>query len=107
MVTTEGVSVDLAKIEAILNWPRLTCVIEVRSFLVIVGYYIGFVEEFSKLVVSITKLLRKSNQFELSDECEASFQEFKKILALALVLALPTGSEGFVIYSDASKKGLG
>jgi len=28
-------------------------------------------------------------------------------LASALILAIPEGSEGFVIYSDASKKGLG
>ncbi|TYK07495.1 pol protein [Cucumis melo var. makuwa] len=52
----EGVSIDLAKIEAITSWPRSSTVSEIRSF---------------------------------------------------LGLAVPDGSGSFVIYSDASKKGLG
>ena len=45
-MTKEGVSVDPAKVEPILNWPRLTYVTKVRSFLVMVGYYRRFVERF-------------------------------------------------------------
>ena len=36
-----------------------------------------------------------------------SFQELKKKLVSTPVLTLPSGTEGFVIYSDASKNGLG
>jgi len=42
-----------------------------------------------------------------SEECEKSFQELKKRLITALVLTLSSGTEGFVVYSDASGKGLG
>ena len=55
----------------------------------------------------ISWLLQKSNKFEWSDEYEASFQELKETLVSTLVLKLPEGNEGFVIYSDASAKGLG
>jgi hypothetical protein len=41
------------------------------------------------------------------DECEQCFQELKRRLVTALVLALPTKSGNFVVYSEASKKGLG
>jgi hypothetical protein len=41
------------------------------------------------------------------EECEKSFQELKRRLTTALVLTLPLGTEGFVVYSDASGKGLG
>jgi hypothetical protein len=41
------------------------------------------------------------------DECEQCFQELKRRLVITLVLALPTESGNFVVYSDASKKGLG
>jgi hypothetical protein len=42
-----------------------------------------------------------------SNKCEESFQELKKRLTTALVLTLPSGTKGFVIYSAASGKGLG
>jgi hypothetical protein len=41
------------------------------------------------------------------DECEHSFQELKKRLVTAPLLALPTKSSNFIVYSDAFKKGLG
>ncbi|KAL0554084.1 hypothetical protein IC582_007995 [Cucumis melo] len=58
VVSSEGVSVDPAKIEAVTNWPRPST-------------------------------------------------ELKQKLVTAPVLTVPDGSGNFVIYSDASKKGLG
>ena len=55
----------------------------------------------------MTKLTRKEVKFIWSKEYEESFQELKKRLTSALVLAIPLGIEGFMVYSDASKKGLG
>ena len=39
--------------------------------------------------------------------CEKSFQELKKKLMFSLVLILLSPSESFVVYCDASKKGMG
>ncbi|KAL5544913.1 hypothetical protein UlMin_008697 [Ulmus minor] len=52
-------------------------------------------------------LTRKNVRFTWTDDCEKSFQELKKRLTTALVLAISSGNDGFVIYSDASKMGLG
>ena len=41
------------------------------------------------------------------DDCEQSFQELKRKLTNAPILTIPSGSEGFVVYTDASRKGLG
>ncbi|KAA0053247.1 DNA/RNA polymerases superfamily protein [Cucumis melo var. makuwa] len=46
-------------------------------------------------------------KFELSDKCEQSFQELKKRLVTAPILALPVTGKDYVIYYDASKLGLG
>ena len=107
VVNRHGVKVDPAKIEAILNWERPKTPTEVRSFMGLAGYYRRFVQDFSKIATPLTKLTRKDEKFEWNDKCEASFQELKQRLVTAPVLALPDDKGDFVIYSDASLKGLG
>ncbi|XP_073049525.1 uncharacterized protein [Primulina eburnea] len=53
------------------------------------------------------KLTRKDNPFLWNDECEKFFCKLKEMLTSAPVLALPEGTEEFVVYTDASKEGFG
>jgi len=99
--------VDPAKTKAIEEWKIPTTATEVRSFLGLAGYYRRFVENFARLASPLTKLTRKNAKIVWTQQCEDSFQELKRRLVTAPVLTLPTGNEGFVIYSDASKEGLG
>ncbi|KAL0561651.1 hypothetical protein IC582_002091 [Cucumis melo] len=107
VVSKAGVSVDPAKIEAVTGWTRPSTVSEVRSFLGLAGYYRRFVENFSRIATPLTQLTRKGAPFVWSKACEDSFQNLKQKLVTAPVLTVPDGSDSFVIYSDASKKGLG
>ncbi|TYK26028.1 pol protein [Cucumis melo var. makuwa] len=107
VVSKAGVSVDLAKIEAVTSWPRPSTVSEVRSFLGLAGYYRRFVENFSRIATPLTQLTRKGAPFVWSKACEDSFQNLKQKLVTAPFFNVPDGSGSFVIYSDASKKGLG
>ncbi|GKA50305.1 putative reverse transcriptase domain-containing protein [Tanacetum coccineum] len=54
----------------------------------------------------MTKLTQKGVKFDWGDKEEAAFQLIKQKLCSALILALPKGSEDFVVYCDASHKGL-
>jgi hypothetical protein len=56
---------------------------------------------------TIDQTHKKEQKFQWSEECEQSFQELKQRLGTAPVLTFPSGSDEFVIYSDASHKGLG
>ncbi|KAA0037248.1 pol protein [Cucumis melo var. makuwa] len=107
VVSKAGVSVDPAKIEVVTSWPQLSRVSEVRSFLGLAGYYRWFVENFSRIATPLTQLTRNGAPFVWSKACEDSFQNLKQKLVTAPVLTVPDGSGSFVIYSDASKKGLG
>nr|GEX09102.1 putative reverse transcriptase domain-containing protein [Tanacetum cinerariifolium] len=55
----------------------------------------------------MTKLTQKSVKFDWGDKKETTFQTLKQKLCSAPILALPKGSENFVVYCDASHKGLG
>ena len=46
-------------------------------------------------------------RFEFNDKCQAYFKELKKMLVEAPVLTQPTPGKEYVMYSDASKNGLG
>nr|GEW02584.1 retrotransposable element Tf2 [Tanacetum cinerariifolium] len=55
----------------------------------------------------MTKLTRKGVKFYWGDKVEAAFQLIKQKLCSASILALPEGSEDFVVDCDVSHKGLG
>jgi hypothetical protein len=80
---------------------------DIRSFLRLAGYYRRFIENFSKIAKPMTNLLKKTNEFEWTPECEHSFQTLKHKLTTTPVLALPDIQKDFVVYCDASRQGLG
>ena len=60
MLTTNGVTVDLAKIEAVSEWKQPQNVTEIKSFLGLAGYYRRFIENISKIAKPMTELLWKN-----------------------------------------------
>ncbi|GJU10863.1 putative reverse transcriptase domain-containing protein [Tanacetum coccineum] len=80
---------------------------EIRQFLGLAGYYIRFIKGFSMIAKPMTKLTQKSVKFNWGEKEETTFQTLKQKLCSAPILALPEGSENFVVYCDASHKGLG
>nr|GFB56659.1 putative reverse transcriptase domain-containing protein [Tanacetum cinerariifolium] len=78
-----------------------------KIFKCLARYYRRFIEGFSKITRPMTKLTQKKVKFEWGDKQEAAFQLLKQKLCSAPILALPEGSEDFIVYCDASNKGLG
>nr|GFD10374.1 putative reverse transcriptase domain-containing protein [Tanacetum cinerariifolium] len=66
-----------------------------------------FIEGFSKIAKSMIKLMQKGIKYDWGEKEEFAFQLIKQKLCSALILALPEGSKDFVVYCDASHKGLG
>jgi hypothetical protein len=106
VICRDGIHVDPIKIEAVKNWQAPTSPTEVRSFLGLAGYYRRFIKNFSKIASSLTVLAQKDNKIIWGLEQEDAFQLLKKKLCNAPILSLPEGSENFVVYCDASHKGL-
>ena len=76
---------------------------EIRSFLGLAGYYIRFIEDFSQLAASMTRLTRKEIKFEWNDSCEKAFQELKRRLTSAPILIVSERGQKYTVYCDASK----
>ncbi|GKD32914.1 putative reverse transcriptase domain-containing protein [Tanacetum coccineum] len=89
VIDSRGIHVDPAKIESIKDWESPKSPTKIRQFLGLDGYYGRFIEGFSMIAKSMMKLT----------------QLIKQKLCNAPILALPEGSEDFVVYCDASHKG--
>ncbi|GKE19662.1 putative reverse transcriptase domain-containing protein [Tanacetum coccineum] len=102
-----GIHVDPAKIEAVMNWASPTTPLKIHQFLGLAGYYRRFIEGFSKIVKPMTELTHKDKNIDWGREQESAFQLLKHKLCNAPILALSDGSDVFVVYCDASVKGIG
>ncbi|GJW29260.1 putative reverse transcriptase domain-containing protein [Tanacetum coccineum] len=107
VIDSRGIHVDPAKIESIKDWASPRSPTEIRQFLGLAGYYQRFIEGFSKIAKSMTKLTQKGIKIDWGEKEENVFQLIKQKLCSAPILSLPEGSEDFVVYCDASHKGLG
>jgi len=107
VISTQGIVVDPAKVEAVVKWESPKSAIEIRSFVGLAGYYRRFIEGFSKIVAPLTQLIWKDQPFTWKDKCEESFQELKRRLTNAPILVILDVGRPFEVYCDASHLGLG
>ncbi|GJY26425.1 putative reverse transcriptase domain-containing protein [Tanacetum coccineum] len=107
IIDSRGIHVDLAKIESIKDWASPKTLTEIRQFLGLTGYYRRFIKGFLKIAKSMTKLTQKGIKFNWGEKEEIFFQLIKQKLCSAPILDLPERSKDFVVYCDASHKGLG
>ena len=107
VVSASGVLVGLEKVEAVMSWERPKSVYEIRSFLGLARYYKRFIEDFSRIAAPMTRLTRKEVKFDWDDLCEEAFQKLKRRLTSAPILIVPDRGQGYTMYCDASRAGLG
>ncbi|GKF13998.1 hypothetical protein Tco_0055460, partial [Tanacetum coccineum] len=83
VIDSRRIHVDPAKIESIKDWASLKTPTEIRQFLGLVGYYRRFIEGFSKIAKSMTKLTQKGIKFDWGEKEENAFQLIKQKLCSA------------------------
>ncbi|GKF32414.1 hypothetical protein Tco_0102212, partial [Tanacetum coccineum] len=64
VIDSEGIHVDLAKIESIKDWASPKTLTKIHQFLGLVGYYRRFIEGFLKIAKPMTKLTQKNVKFD-------------------------------------------
>ena len=107
VVSASGVSVDPEKVEVVMSWEMPKSIFEICSFLGLAGYYMRFIEDFSRIAAPMTRLTRKEIKFDWDDRCEEAFQELKTRLTIGPILIVLDRGQGYTVYCDASRAGLG
>ena len=109
VVTREGIKPQPKKLEAIMKIAQPENVREVRRFLGMVQYYRDLWQHRSHILAPLTELTgkKKNAKFNWTDECQAAFEQTKKLLMRDIMLAYPNFSKKFVIHTDASDRQLG
>ena len=107
MVDASGVHMMHDKVKAITEWPTLTSVADVQSFLGTVGYYRKFVRMFSEIATPLTQLLQKESPFVWGTDQQKAFDALKQAVSEQPVLILPDPSLPYVVTTDASGYAVG
>ena len=102
IVSTDGVSVDPAKVSAVRNWQAPTTVKGIQSFLGFCNFYRRFIRDYGRIAKPLNHLTRHDSVFDFGDECKASFEELKDRLCTAPILRYYDPKLESMLETDAS-----
>src|SRR5882672_12581445 len=86
MLSPEGLTMALYKVQIIQDWPEPRKVKDVQSFLGFAKFYRHFIYGYSKITVPLMCLTHKGTTWNFSDECHSAFEALKKAFTTAPVL---------------------
>ena len=92
---------DPAKIQVVREYPAPTNLHELRQFLGLMNYFRRFIQGYCARVSPLQQLTKKDVPFKWSEACETAFQQLKRDLTSAPVLAMPDYTLPWEVVSDA------
>nr|GEW81523.1 reverse transcriptase domain-containing protein [Tanacetum cinerariifolium] len=101
-ISKNRIEVDKAKVDVIAKLPHHTTVKGICSFLGHAGFYRRFIQDFTKIAPSMTRILKKDTPFFFSKECIEAFQTLKRKLTKAPILVAPDWDLPFELMCDAN-----
>jgi len=101
-VSAHGIEPMPDKIETIRDWPTPRCIRDVRAFFGLASYYRKCVRNFAAIAEPLSRLTRKYNKFEWSEEAQNAFDALKRAFIDATSLAFPYPDTPCILDSDAS-----
>lgn len=107
VLSPDGLKMSTDKVKTIMDWPEPKKVKDIQSFLGFCNFYRRFIENYSDIVVPLTRLTRKGVSWDFSDACRKSFNTLKEAFTCAPVLAHWIPDSQIVVETDASDYALG
>ena len=103
IISENQIKIDPEKLEEIRDWPTLTTVKQVRSFLGFRNFYRKFIGYYADIAWPLNDLIKKDLIWNWTDACQEAFERLKEEFQKAPVLLMPDLMKLFIIESDASK----
>lgn len=108
VLSEDGLTMDVSKIQPILDYPSPKSVKDIRRLLGLAGFYQKFINRYSEITTPISNLLRKDRRkFSWTEEAEKALDTLKTALVSAPVLANPDFRLPFIIETDSSDLAIG
>ena len=107
MVSVDGTSPQLVKVEAILKIPSPTDTTSLRSFLRLVNSYRRFIPHFSTIAKPLNTLLQKDQSYTWGHEQQTAFEQLQQALVSDPVLRPPNYALPFILQTDWGQPGIG
>jgi hypothetical protein len=107
IVDKQGIRPDPKKVEAVQTWPVPKKVHDVRSFWGLMNCFRKFIDHYAEIVVPLTDLTRKSQQWVWTGRCQDAFELLKQKLIKAPLLRTPNEQLPYNVVTDAFDLGLG
>ena len=104
IVSSEGVSTNPHKVQAIVDWPKPKNIHEIRSFHELASFYC--IKGFSTIMSPITDCM-KQGEFNWTKATAKALNEVKQKMTKAPVMCLPDFTKPFEVEYDASSLGIG
>ncbi|MBW0526921.1 hypothetical protein O181_066636 [Austropuccinia psidii MF-1] len=107
VVSSEGLKMDQAKVQLILNLPPPRNLKALQSFLGFANFYRRFIKNYSKKISSLTSFLKKDSCFPLNKEALRQFHQLKEAFTIAPIISHFDPSLPTIVETDASDYTLG
>ncbi|MEO1519094.1 MAG: ribonuclease H family protein, partial [Bacteroidota bacterium] len=106
IIKQDGMMPDPKAVVKLQQWNPPRNRSELSSFFGFTNYYREFIRDYAAIASPLTRMLRKNNQFEWTEEAQVAFERLKKALVDAQALTLPTEDGRFYLDTDASNVGI-
>lgn len=107
VISRNGIRMDSSKVQAVLEWPTPASVRDIQVFLGFANFYRRFIQNFSKVVAPITRLLKKDVPFVWDDAAHTAFARLRNAFTTEPTLGHFNPDLPCVLEPDASKTALG
>ncbi len=102
IIIIEEIKMNSFKINIIVNWFILINVKNIQSFLDFANFYRRFIYDYSRIAISLTRLIRKDVFFVWFQKYQIAFNTLKKVFTFKIILRHYNSDHKIVIEINAS-----
>jgi len=102
IVGINGIEMDPAKVQTILEWQRPRHLKELQAFIGFCNFYRRFIKGYSNILRPLTALTKKDRIYEWTDECQKAFEDLKATVTSASILRHFDRTKTSYVETDSS-----